>query len=131
MSVGFFYTEDLGRREGRNGVGRELRRPGPGSWLKGAGVATSSHVTLLLGPTVDSSSWPAHTHTQASQESTQYFFCHWKESHRPQLGLSLQTCHFVIITFLVSGHNVSTLSGAGTQPIQNRLCPLRVLTLPG
>lgn len=55
-------------------MGRELRHPGPGSWLKEAGVATSSHVTLLLGPTVDSSSRPASPHSYSTQPGIDSIF---------------------------------------------------------
>ena len=65
-------TENPGRREKRQGAGRERRRPGPGSWLKGAGVAASSPVALILGPMVDSPSQLASPHSSSSPAATSF-----------------------------------------------------------
>lgn len=76
LHVGIFELKDLtenpGRREKRQGAGRERRYPGPGNWLKGAEVITSLPVALLPGPRVDPPGLLASPHSSSSPPTTSF-----------------------------------------------------------
>lgn len=76
MDVGIFElkdsTENPGRREKRQGAGRQGRHPGPGSWLKGAEVIASLPAALLLGPIDDPPGQLASPHSSSSPPATSF-----------------------------------------------------------